>query len=157
LLVLPVELLLLTLKLAGQLALIMSTLLTVIVPFGVEVETPLLLLLLCEPAAILDWSCDVELLPMLPLVAEPLTPPVPALALAEGAEPLWGNELELLLAVVSLLPEVPVLPTLPVALPAGVEALAVVEGVLEVPLAPMSLELELRPAVVLSSMPCTFT
>jgi hypothetical protein len=155
LLVLPLELLLLTLKLAGQLALIMSTLLTVIVPFGVEVETPLLLLLLCEPAAMLDWSCDVELVPAVPLVAEPLTPPVPALALADGAEPLCGNELELLLAVVSLLLEV--LPTLPVALPDGVEALAVVDGELELLLEPISLELELRPAVVLSSMPCTFT
>lgn len=47
------ELLLLTLMLEGQFALTMSILLTLIVPSGVEVDTPPLDLL-CEPAAMLD-------------------------------------------------------------------------------------------------------
>ena len=77
---------------------------------------------------------------------------VPALALVEGAEPLCGSELALLeldgvlaLALVS----VELAPMLPLAEPAGVEALAEVDGELEL--------ISLALAVVLSSMPWTFT
>ena len=83
-------LLLLMLMLAGQLVLTMSTRLTLIVPMGVDVAVPLFELpLRPAPLAMLDWSCEVELLPAVP-VAEPLTPPVVllALALVEGADPL---------------------------------------------------------------------
>jgi hypothetical protein len=72
--------------------------------------------------------------PALPLVAEPLTPPVPALALAEGDDPLCGR-LE------------------PLAELDGVEELAVVL----VSADPLVLDGEAALAMLLSSTPWTFT
>lgn len=160
--------LLLMLMLDGQFALTMSTFVTLIVPIGVAELTPLVELpLRPAPLAMLDWSCEVELLPRLPLLlAEPLTPPV-LLALVVGAEPLCGNEPALLeldgevlaLAVVSVLELVLEEPRLPLALPAGVEALADVEGELEVELLLPSEPLEEDPrlALVVSAVPWIFT
>jgi hypothetical protein len=86
------------LMLDGQLALTMSTRLTLMVPILLAVLTPLVLPVWPAPLAMADWSDEVELgLALVLPVAEPLTPPV-LLALVLGAEPLCGSVLELVLA-----------------------------------------------------------
>jgi hypothetical protein len=143
--------LLLMLMFDGQLSLTMSILLTLIVPWLLALLTPPVLP--CEPAplAMEPELCVLEL-PRLPLVAEPLTPPVPALALVEGADPLWGRlellaELEGVLALAVVLVSVELDGEDELAELDGVDALALILPEPEV----------LALAEVVSSVPWTFT
>jgi hypothetical protein len=144
--------LLLMLMLDGQVALTMSTLLTVMVPLALAVLTPPELALVPLLPAIAPEDVSLLELAVLP-VAEPLTPPVlPAL----GDDPLCGR-LELLLELEGVLALALVLVSLlPVALEGDEEAEVPPAGIV-LALEEVDGEEELMPAELVSSVPWTFT